>query len=544
MNATATTKRSLGDRLLTGIERVGNKLPEPFALFTILFLLTAAVSTAMAWAHVQVQVPGTEDPVAVRGLFTGEGIAWFTTTVGENYIGFPPLVTVATILLAIGIAEKSGFLAAAIRFTIGSAPRWLLPYTVGFVGVVGSIMADSAFVVIPPLAALAFKAAGRHPVAGLLGGFAAAGAGYSTNIFPTSLDALFAGITNAVIPTVPALAESATEVNPLSNYWFNIVAALVLSLVAGWVIDRIVEPRVERAGVSRDEVNPETAQLMTDTRAIRIVGDEQTVAESREPDVEAALSPREKKALAWACTAFVLIGVAMVVFALLPDSPWRNEAGHFLPKSPLLASIVFIIFAFFSVSGYVYGRVAGTVRGFRDVPVMMGAALRDMISFLVLAFVLGQFIALFNWSGIGSWIAVTGAEGLQNAGVSGFPVIIGFIVLCSLLNLFIISGSSMWTLMAAVFVPMFGILGFEPAFIQAAFRVGDSATQVMTPLNPYMVVLLTMLRKYEPSAGLGTVMARMIPFVVPFWVVWVLILTLFYVLDLPLGPGVGIMIGD
>lgn len=543
MNATAT-KRSLGDRFLTGIERVGNKLPEPFALFTILFLITAVVSTAMAWAGVVVQVPGKEDPVAIQGLFTGDGIAWFTTTLGENYIGFPPLVTVATILLAIGIAEKSGFLAAAIRFAIGSAPRWMLPYTVGFVGVVGSIMADSAFVVIPPLAALAFKAAGRHPVAGLLGGFAAAGAGYSTNIFPTSLDALFAGITNAVIPTVPALAETATEVNPLSNYYFNIVSALVLSLVAGWVIDKIVEPRVERAGVSRDEVSPETQQLMTDTRAIRIVGDEQTVAESQEPDVEAALSPREKKALLWGGVTFVLIGVVLAVFALVPNSPWRNEDGGFLPKSPLLSSIVFIIFAFFSVSGYVYGRVAGTVRGYKDVPVMMGAALKDMTSFLVLAFVLGQFIALFNWSGIGSWIAVSGATALENAGVTGFPVIIGFILLCSLLNLFIISGSSMWTLMAAVFVPMFGILGFEPAFIQAAFRVGDSATQVMTPLNPYMVVLLTMLRKYEPSAGLGTVMARMIPFVVPFWVVWVIILVVFYVFGLPLGPGVGIMIGD
>ena len=543
MNATAT-KHSLGDRFLTGIERVGNKLPEPFALFTVLFLITAGVSTAMAWAGVVVQVPGKEDPVVIQGLFTGDGIAWFTTTLGENYIGFPPLVTVATILLAIGIAEKSGFLAAAIRFTIGSAPRWMLPYTVGFVGVVGSIMADSAFVVIPPLAALAFKAAGRHPVAGLLGGFAAAGAGYSTNIFPTSLDALFAGITNAVIPTVPALAETATEVNPLSNYYFNIVSALVLSLVAGWVIDKIVEPRVERAGVSRDEVSPETQQLMTDTRAIRIVGDEQTVAESQEPDVEAALSPREKKALLWGGVTFVLIGVVLAVFALVPNSPWRNEDGGFLPKSPLLSSIVFIIFAFFSVSGYVYGRVAGTVRGYKDVPVMMGAALRDMTSFLVLAFVLGQFIALFNWSGIGSWIAVSGATALENAGVTGFPVIIGFILLCSLLNLFIISGSSMWTLMAAVFVPMFGILGFEPAFIQAAFRVGDSATQVMTPLNPYMVVLLTMLRKYEPSAGLGTVMARMIPFVVPFWVVWVIILVVFYVFGLPLGPGVGIMIGD
>lgn len=543
MNATAT-KRSLGDRFLTGIERVGNKLPEPFALFTVLFLITAVVSTAMAWAGVVVQVPGKEEPVAIQGLFTGDGVAWFTTTLGENYIGFPPLVTVATILLAIGIAEKSGFLAAAIRFTIGSAPRWMLPYTVGFVGVVGSIMADSAFVVIPPLAALAFKAAGRHPVAGLLGGFAAAGAGYSTNIFPTSLDALFAGITNAVIPTVPALAETATEVNPLSNYYFNIVSALVLSLVAGWVIDKIVEPRVERAGVSRDEVSPETQQLMTDTRAIRIVGDEQTVAESQEPDVEAALSPREKKALLWGGVTFVLIGVVLAVFALVPNSPWRNEDGGFLPKSPLLSSIVFIIFAFFSVSGYVYGRVAGTVRGYKDVPVMMGAALKDMTSFLVLAFVLGQFIALFNWSGIGSWIAVSGATALENAGVTGFPVIIGFILLCSLLNLFIISGSSMWTLMAAVFVPMFGILGFEPAFIQAAFRVGDSATQVMTPLNPYMVVLLTMLRKYEPSAGLGTVMARMIPFVVPFWVVWVIILVVFYVFGLPLGPGVGIMIGD
>ncbi|MDN5701210.1 MAG: AbgT family transporter, partial [Kocuria sp.] len=402
--------------------------------------------------------------------------------------------------------------------------------------------ADSAFVVIPPLAALAFKAAGRHPVAGLLGGFAAAGAGYSTNIFPTSLDALFAGITNAVIPTVPALAENATEVNPISNYYFNIVSALVLSVIAGWVIDKIVEPRIQRSNVSTEEVNPETAQLMTDTRSMRIVGDEQTVSESQEPKTEAALSPREKKALIWACVTFALIGVAMVIFALLPNSPWRNEDGNFLPASPLLASIVFIIFVFFSVSGYVYGRIAGSIRGFKDVPVMMGEALKDMTSFLVLAFILGQFIALFNWSGIGSWIAVTGATALQNVGVTGFPVIIGFILLCSLLNLFIISGSSMWTLMAAVFVPMFGILGFEPAFIQAAFRVGDSATQVMTPLNPYMVVLLAMLRKYEPEAGLGTVMARMIPFVVPFWAAWTVILMVFYFFNLPLGPGVGIMI--
>lgn len=540
--AVSTPKRSLGDRFLTGVERVGNKLPEPFALFTILFLITAVVSSAMAIANVTVTVPGAEDPVAVKGLFTGEGIAWFTSNLGQNYIGFPPLVTVATILLAIGIAEKSGFLGAAIRYSIGSAPRWLLPYAVGFVGVVGSIMADSAFVVIPPLAALAFKAAGRHPVAGLLGGFAAAGAGYSTSIFPTSLDALFAGITNAVIPTVPMLEQTAHTVNPLSNYFFNVVSAIVLSLIAGLVIDKVLEPRLTREGVPTEEGEAQTEQLSTVTREMRIVGDEQAVAEARNNKVEGEVTTLEKKALGWATITVLLIAVAVTLFALMPQSPWRNEEGGFLPKSPLLDSIVFIIFVFFSVSGYVYGRKAGTVRGFKDVPVMMGEALKDMTSFLVLAFILGQFIALFNWTGIGSWIAVTGAEFVQGVGLAGFPLIIGFVLLCSLLNLFIISGSSMWTLMAAVFVPMLGILGFEPAFVQAAFRVGDSATQVMTPLNPYMVVLLAMLRKYEPNAGLGTTMARMIPFVVPFWLAWLLILFGFYALDLPLGPGAGIML--
>lgn len=540
-----STKASAGDRFLSGVERIGNKLPEPFALFTLLFLITAVISTAMAWAGVQVNVPGAKEPVAVKGLFTGEGIAWFTSNIGKNYIGFPPLLTVMPILLAIGIAEKSGFLGAAIRYSIGRAPRWGLPYAVGFVGVVGSIMADSAFVIIPPLAALAFKAVGRHPVAGLLGGFAAAGAGYSTNIFPTSLDALFAGITNAVIPTVPLLQETAHTVNPVSNYYFNVVSSIVLSLIAGFIIDKVIEPRLIRAGIPREErVDADTVDtpLTTETREMRILGEEQSVAEARRNDVASALSPRERKALLWGTLAFLMVGVAMLVFALLPGSPWRNEEGAFLPKSPLLDSIVFIIFTFFAVSGYVYGRVAGTIRGFRDVPVLMGEALKDMMGFLVLAFVLGQFIALFNWSGIGSWTAVRGAEVVESAGITGFPVIIVFVLLCSVLNLFIISGSSMWTLMAAVFVPMFGLLGFEPAFVQAAFRVGDSATQVMTPLNPYMVVLLAMLRRYEPEAGLGTTMARMIPFVVPFWAAWLALLFGFYMLDLPLGPGAGIMI--
>ena len=522
---TEPARTGLTDRALNWVEWAGNKLPEPFMLFIVLFLITGVVSTGMEMADVVVSVPGSEEPTAIKGLFTGEGLAWLTTNLGVNYIGFPPLVTVMPILLAIGIAQHSGLLAAGIRKLFGSSPAWMLPYVVGFVGVISSIMADSAFVVVPPLAALVFKAAGRHPVAGLLGGFAAAGAGYSTNIFPTSLDALFAGITTSVMDALPGY--DFTAVNPVSNWWFNIASSLVLGFVAGFIIDRLIEPRLRRQDVPVDEVAVE--------------GSEDS-AESAE-HMRAALTPKENRGLLFAVLAGVLLTALLLVAVLVPGSPWRNEEGGFLPESPLLDSIVFIVVAYFMVVGTVYGAIVGTLRSTRDAVGMMSDALKEMLPFIVLAFILGNFIALFNWSGIGTWIAVTGADALEGAGLTGFPAIIGFIILASCLNLFIISGSGMWAIMGAVFVPMFALIGYEPAFTQAAFRVGDSATQVITPMNPYMIVLLGMLRKYEPGAGLGTLMARMLPFVIPFWIVWTLILSLFFFLDLPIGPGNGIFMG-
>ena len=518
-SASPDARRSLPDRLLGGVERVGNKLPDPFMLFLFLFLAVAVVSTAMAWANVVVTVPGATEKTVIKGFFTAEGLSWLTTTLGANYLGFPPLATVLPILLAVGVAEKSGLLSALIRRAFGSAPRWALPYAVGFVGVTGSIMSDAAFVVIPPLAALVFKAAGRHPVAGLLGGFAAAGAGYSTSLLVTSLDALFAGITTAVTETLP---NPGAAVNPLSNYFFNFASSLVLILLAGFIIDKVLEPRLHRQGVPAEET-----------------GSDDGPAEV----LSSSLTAVEHRGVLWAVAAGAVVAAAILVGALLPDSPWRNEDGGYLPKSPLLSSIVFIVFVLFTVPGLVYGKITGTIAAGRDVPRVMGASLKDMSGFLVLAFILGQFIALFNWSGIGNWIAVAGASGLESIGLTGYPAILGFILLASVLNLFIISGSAMWTLMASVFVPLFVLLGFEPAFIQGAFRVGDSATQILTPLNPYMIVLLTMLRKYEPQAGLGTVIARMLPFTVVFWLAWVAVLTVFYFFNLPMGPGNGIFIG-
>ena len=517
-------KKTAMDRLLGTIESVGNKLPEPFTLFLILFLITAVISTVMAYFGAEVAVPGEDESVKIKGFFTGEGLAWFTTTLGQNYLGFPPLVTVLPIMLAVGVSERSGMLSALIRKLFGSANRSVLPYAVGIIGVTGSIMADAAFVVIPPLAAMVFKAAGRHPVAGLLGGFAAVGAGYSTALVPTSLDALFAGITNAVMETLPSM--DATEVNPVSNYYFNIAASIILGLACGFIIDRILEPRMHKLDVPQEMVE----------------GDDGMNRDTDGNEISVELTKPERRGLMWAGVA-TLIVTAIILFAvLIPDSPWRNEEGGFLPKSPLLQSIVFIVFTYFMVLGIVYGKVAGTVKNIKDIVDMMTKAMGDMLGFLVLAFILGQFMSLFSWSGIGTFSAVKGAEMLEAAGITGFAAILAFIILASCLNLLVISGSAMWTLMAAVFVPMFALIGFEPAFTQAAFRVGDSATQIITPLNPYIIVILTLLRRYEPNAGLGTLMSRLIVFVVPFWVSWAALLFIWYIFDLPLGPGAAIFL--
>ncbi|WP_298416616.1 AbgT family transporter [Brevibacterium sp.] len=543
MSTEAEGKVGIGQRLLDWVEDVGNKLPEPFTLFLGLFLITGLVSTAMAMGGVSVTIPGEDETIAVKGLFTGEGLSWLTTTLGENYLGFPPLATVLPILLAVGVAEKSGMLAAAVRIAFGKSPRWLLPYAVGFVGVTGSIMSDSAFIIIPPLAALVFKAAGRHPMVGLIGGFAATGAGYSTSIVPTSLDALFAGITTSVMDTLPN--ADYTAVNPISNYYFNIAASIVLALVAGFIIDRLIEPNMIRRGVPREYANASAQELAKKYRADNPYGDSEGSKggdDQAGTEVRAELAPEEKHGLIWSMVSALLLTGLILFSVLIPNSPWRNEDGGFLPESPLLSSIVFIVFAYFMLMGIVYGFVVGSVRSMNDLVRMMSQAIIDMMSFLILAFILGQFIALFNWTGIGSWIAVAGASGLEAIGLTGFAAVIGFMLLASVLNLFIISGSSMWTLMAAVFVPLFSLLGYEPAFIQAGFRVGDSATQVITPLNPYMIVLLGLVRRYEPDAGLGTVISRMFPFVIPFWIAWAALLAIWYFFDLPLGPGNGIFL--
>lgn len=517
-------RASATDKVLAGIEKVGNALPEPFTLFLLLFLITGIISTAMAWAGAEVQVPGSDDIRQIKGLFTKEGLAWFTVNIGENYVGFPPLAYVLPIILAVGIAERSGMLSALIRSLFGSANTVVLPYAVGIIGVSASLIADPAFIVIPPLAAMVFQAAGRHPVAGLLGGFASVGAGYATSLLPGSLDALFAGITNSVMESLPGIETN--EVTVVSNYWFNLASASILGFLAGFIIDKILEPRLRKLGVPDAMVE----------------GDDGMSRDRDGNEISAELAPNERRGLRATLWATLVLTIITVVAVLVPNSPWRNEDGGFLPDSPLMESSVFLVVMYFVVMGLAYGAAAGTVKSVTDMTDMMDEAMKDMIGFLILAFILGQFIALFNWSGIGTFTAVKGAQVLESAGISGFGAIVAFVVLASCLNLLIISGSALWTLMASVFVPMFALLGFDPAFVQAAYRVGDSATQIITPLNPYIIVVLSQLRRYEPKAGVGTLMSRLIVFTVPFWLFWLALLFVWYQFDLPLGPGSSIFL--
>lgn len=313
---TAPTTRT--DRLLGGVERIGNKIPDPFVLFVGLFLVLSIVSTVMAALGTTVRIPGSEEVQDVRGLFTVEGIRWLTTNLVDNFVSFPPLGTVVVILLAVGLAQRSGLMSALIKVAFAGAPTWALPYAVAAVCMVGHVMADSVMIVIPPLAAMVFKAAGRHPVAGLLGAFAAAGAAYSTSFVVTSLDALFSGITQSVTASLP---DAGTPVTPVSNWFYNIACSVVLTVVCGLLITKVLEPRLTRQGV------PTTQQ--EGSEGIGTVEDVSDLSVSRD----------DRRGLRRAGVAAMLTVAVLVALTVVPGSPMRNESGGYLPESPLLDSV-------------------------------------------------------------------------------------------------------------------------------------------------------------------------------------------------------------
>ncbi|RKN41232.1 AbgT family transporter [Streptomyces hoynatensis] len=532
------------DRVLVGIERAGNRLPHPFFLFLFLFVLLAVISTVLAACDAKVTVPGSDDTLKIKGLLTGEGLRWLLENLIPNFTGFPPLGTVLLMMMAVGVAERAGLLEALVRATIARAPRGALPYVVAFVSCQGHVMSDIAILVIPPLAALAFKSAGRNPIAGLICAFATVCAGYAAGFIVGSLDALYVGITEPAAAVVPAGADAPTHV--LINWFFTAAASALLALVGGLLTTRVLEPRLPQpvevpaeppAGAAAEGEAPgrdgEAATGAAGEAAATARGAE---AEQAAGAVSTAISPVERRGLLLSGLAFLLYAAVVVVGWLIPGSPLRGEGGA-LVNSPVLTGIVPLLFVAFVIAGCVYGATTRSFTKAEDVPRTMAESVTNMSSYIVLIFAISQVIGVFNWSGVGTLLAVKCASLLEDAGLTGFLGIVLFVLVVTVLNLFITSGSALWALMAPVFVPTFLLLGLEPALTQAAFRIGDSATQMITPMNPYLFLTLALLRRYEPQAQLGTLLSRLAIYVVPFLITWLAVLGVFYGLDLPLGPG-------
>ncbi|MPY60678.1 AbgT family transporter [Streptomyces spongiae] len=497
------------DRVLTLIERAGNALPNPIILFTGLFVILAVVSTALALADVRVTVPGTDETKAVTGLFTGEGVRWLTENLVTNFATFPPIAAVLLMIMAVGVAEKAGLLETVMRATLARAPRAVLPYLVALVACQAHMISDVAAIVLPPLAALVFKSAGRHPVAGLIGGFACVGAGYAAGFTIGSLDALYIGITQQAASVLPA--ADGLDLHLLVNYYFTASSSLVLGLLGGFLISRVLEPRLGTYDAS-------------------------TAAEDEPEEQDLTLSPVQRRGLLLTALVVVLYTGAVLSLWLPEGAPLRGEGGALVP-SPLLTGIVPVLFGAFLLAGLTYGFTVKALSGSESVVTAMSDSVKNMAGYIVLMFVAAQVIALFNWSNVGILLAVKAAAGLDSIGLTGFWALVAFVLLAACLNLFIVSGSALWSLVGPVFVPAFMLLGMSPALSQAAFRIGDSATGIITPMNPYVFLLLALLRRYEPEARLGTLIARLSIFTVPFLLVWLAILGIFYGFDLPLGPG-------
>lgn len=490
-------------RFLDVVERVGNRLPDPFILFVVLAGLMIIVSWIFSLFDASVIHPGTGEDTPIKSLVSGEGLQFILTTMVENFTGFAPLGIVLAMMLGIGLTEKVGLLDYAVRKTILKSPPGLITYTVVFVGILGNLASDAAIVLIPPLAAIVFYKIGRHPLAGLAAGYAGAGAGFTANLFVASTDALLAGISTEAA----AIIDDAIVVTPVDNWFFNIVSVFTLTIVGGLITTRFIEPRLgQYEGDAAEEENTEEL-------------------------------PNAKKGFINALLAAFVYLAILVAIILLPNSPLRNEDGGMVP-SPFLDGIVPIILMFFIVIGISFGMTVGRIKSGKDISTYMAESIKEMSSYIVLVFAIAQFIAYFDWSNLGTWVAVNGADFLTDINFTGMGLIIGYIFFTAMLNFLVTSGSAKWAIEAPIFIPMFMQLGYHPAFTQAAYRIADSSTNIMTPLFPYMVIILSFMKKYDKNANIGTYMSLMLPYTVAFLVTWIILIIIFYYTGIPFGPGV------
>lgn len=502
---------STGGGFLGAVERIGNRLPDPvflFLWFILALIVLSLVGAGLGWESVN---PVTGDALKAQSLLSPENLSKLIIDMPKTLAAFPPLGIVLTVVYGAAIAERAGLFTTAFRGMLLNAPRFILTPVVAVTGMVSHHASDAAYVVVIPLAAVIFAAAGRHPLAGLAAGFAAVSGGFAGNLFPGASDALILGITE---PAAKLIDPNYT-VTIAGNWFFSIGMVVVFTPIIWFLTDVVIEPRLKK----RSPI----------------------AVEGPKADEKTPLTAAEKRGLAYAGLTLVGMVALWTVILLIPGSPFINpEAEASTRLNPLYQSLVAFFAILFFLAGAAYGVGSGTVKSHRDLVVMMRDGIAQMAPYIVLAFFAAHFIAMFNWSGLGPILAVSGAEYLKGVALPTPLLLVAVVLVSCFFDLFIGSASAKWSALAPIVVPMFMLLGISPEMTTAAYRMGDSVTNIATPLMSYFPLILTFSQRWDPRFGLGSLMSTMLPYAGAFLVAGLAMVAGWVYFELPLGPGVGV----
>lgn len=498
-------------RFINSVEKAGNKLPHPFFLFVYLMIIVLLLSKMMSGVSVTYTAAARgggemeEVTVAVKNLLDAEYMRTTLKGLVATYTGFAPLGLVMVMMLAIGFAQDTGLFHAFMKKTMLGAPPIAITFILALTGVCANIASNAGIVFGATIGAALFASLGRNPILGAVTGYAAAHGGFTANLIPSGTDALLAGITQSAADGMGINAPT----NPMINYYFMIVATFVVTFTITFVTEKVMPKIIKFGGVSKS--------------------------------IDETITDAEKNGLKLAGIALIIFLIVMLALTVPNNAFFRAEDGTLVPSSPLIDSIVAILFAAFITLGSAYGVGAGTIKKQSDIPKLMGNGLRGSISFFVIAFPAALFIQFFNHSNLASVLAVKGATVLESINFTGIPLAVAFVVLCGLCNLFMTSGSSKWLILAPIFVPMFSVIGFSPALTQVAYRIGDSVTNPIAPINYFLPIIVGIMNQYkrpeDPEIGMGSLISMTLPYSMALAITLVLLLIIWMLLGLPLGPG-------
>lgn len=497
-------KKKFSDRILGFIEKGGNALPHPAVLFMGFAVGTLVVSAISAWLGWEGVNPATGESIKAINLLSIDGLHRIMLEMVTNYTGFAPLGIVMVAMLGVSLAESSGLVKAFINSLLIQAPRKIITFMVVFTGVISNIASDLGYIVIIPMAGVIFHSIGRHPIAGMSAAFAGVSGGFSANLLIGTIDPLLAGLSTEAA----RILDPDYYVMPTANYYFMFVSTFVIAIAGTWVTTKWVEPRL---GKYQGNVPQESIQSLT---------------------------PLERKGLRWTSLT-LFIWVAILVIGVIPVNGFLRGPDNSILHSPILKGFISVLFLLAGSMGLVYGFITKSFKNATDAVNGMSKGFRELVPFLVLVFFAAQFVAWFKWSNLGLLIAIQGASWIESLNVGLIPLIIMFIIFAGFLNLFMGSASAKWAILGPVFIPIFMLLGYSPELSQAVYRVGDSVTNIISPMMSYFALIIVFYQKYDSKAGIGTIIATMLPYSVIFFISWTSLLILWVLLGIPLGPNSG-----